>query len=810
MKRLFVLVFLLPVTLQAQTRALSGKVTDGSGAVIVGATVNIYERDGRERVTATTRNDGTYLFENLTAGEHLAEVIAQGFAPATKIIRFGEPESLEPRALDFSLGVAGVQEQVIVTASGTAQSVDELSKALTVITSQQIEQRDEYLIADALRTTPGMRVIQLGGPGQFTRLSVRGLRPNDTALTIDGLRFRDAADTDYGAGPTTFLSDLQLVNNDRVEVLRGSGSALYGSNATGAVINVITGQGSGPLRSTLQAEGGGLGFTRVLANFSGGALHDKLFYSAGANNMRVFGGLDGHDDTRNTGGQGQVGYNFTPLISLTGRFYGSNGYAYTNTSPSVAPGLPPVPPGTLIPAIALPLDVQRMLEQRGIPLNATNYTRGNATFIPDLDDPDSRRNSHYTSGALTFSHRFNQQASYRVSYQRVSTSRRYLQGPLGIGGVQPKFTTDSSYNGTVDTFNSHGDFGIGSHQTLSAGYEYEREGYENPRTDQNPDLTKRVNAFTAIGLRSHSFFVQDQTRLAADRLQLSTAFRTQGFQLTQPVFQGAPSRYQNVSLTNPRRAYTGDVSIAWFFRSSGTKIRAHGGNTYRAPSAFERFGSGYSTGAFTPYGDPQLRPERAIAVDAGLDQSLLKNRVRLGATYFYTRLQEVIQFVSLPSTDPYQRVAGGYANIGGGLARGVELTAEVSPTRTLTVSGAYTYTNAILKTTTRPGLLIIPGTSKDLFTFFVNQNIRRRWDVTFDFWGASEYSPSFPTPSATSLFLVTGPKKGDLGVSYTLPVTDKRNVRFYTKIQNVFNNTYFEQCYRSPGIWAIAGMAVKF
>ena len=118
--------------------------------------------------------------------------------------------------LDFALEIAGVSETVLVTAAGTPQTVDEVSKAVSVVTAQEIEQRNEYSIGEALRTVPGLRVQQLGGPGTFARIQTRGLRDSDTAILVDGLRLRDAASTQGDA--TSFIEEMFTVNSDRLEV----------------------------------------------------------------------------------------------------------------------------------------------------------------------------------------------------------------------------------------------------------------------------------------------------------------------------------------------------------------------------------------------------------------------------------------------------------------------------------------------------------------------------------------------------------------------------------------------------------------
>src|ERR1044072_8002848 len=101
-----------------------------------------------------------------------------------------------------------------------------------------------------------------------------------------------------------------------------------------------------------------------------------------------------------------------------------------------------------------------------------------------------------------------------------------------------------------------------------------------------------------------------------------------------------------------RSAYTFDGSASYFFDKTGTKLRAHVGNGYRVPSLFERFGpffSSFGTPEFVALGDPNLQPEKTIAFDGGLEQTLFKNKARLSATYFYTKLIDTIGFGNVVS-----------------------------------------------------------------------------------------------------------------------------------------------------------------
>jgi outer membrane cobalamin receptor len=304
--------------------------------------------------------------------------------------------------------------------------------------------------------------------------------------------------------------------------------------------------------------------------------------------------------------------------------------------------------------------------------------------------------------------------------------------------------------------------------------------------------------------------------LLQGRLQLAGSFRVQLFSLDRPEFTPlASAPYSGQTFTAPPAAQTGDGSGAYFFHKTGTKIRAHVGKGYRAPSLYERFGTYYSSYGYSTYGDPRLRPERSIAVDGGVDQTLWNSRVRLSATYFYTRLQELIIYdaagVIQPAVDPYGRY-GGYLNTNGGLARGVELGATAAPMRSLTLTSAYTYTNARERTPLDAGVLrtyIIPDHQ---FSVAATQRISPRLTVVFDLLASSNYlAPIYdPITYASRAYRFPGIAKAQLGASYRLPLGETQALRLFVKADNLFNQTYFESGFRTPGITAQGGMQYQF
>lgn len=797
----FFLLFAISRTSSAQMLgSISGMVRDPQGKAVAGAAVAIFSRAGDARGNTTSDAGGAYRFNRLPDGEYILQAQAPGFARfVTEDMRVDHGDT---STLDLQLQLAGLQQRVVVTASNTPQTPDELSKALTVVDRQQMDQRYEFAISEVLRPTPGLRVQQLGGPGAFTAIRLRGLRNQDTAVLVDGLRFRDASATQADA--SGLLEDVLVTNVDHVEVLRGSGSSLYGTNAIGGVINVITDEGGGRTRGSVLLEGGSLGLFRGRAQLAGGLNDNRIQYSAGLVHLNVTNGLDRDSPARNTSGQGRISIRVSPDTQLTARFYSADSFVKLKSSPSTAGNLPPI---GIIDAFPLSgSDLHRY--EAGTPIS--QLTVGKATFIPSPDDPDSTRAAQFLSGALTLSGRPSQSLGYSLSYQGLATIRKFGNGPAGVG-FQPQGSTRSDFNGRIQTLNARINYQVRPSNLVSGGYEFEDENFSSfsldflsPATASSADVTQHSN----------TIFLQDQQRLLGDRMQISGAFRIQSFSLQHPQFtplSGAP--FLDLTFSSPPTAYTGDGSIAYFLRQSGTKIRAHVGRGYRSPSLFERFGAGFDVDfGYSVYGDPRLRPERSIAVDGGIDQAFFHQRLRTSITYFYTRLQDVIIFdfsgVISPRTDPFGRF-GGYRNTKGGLARGMEFSALLSATRLLDVSVAYTYTNAIERTPIVVGVLRSFLTPNNQLSAVVTQHLGQRFVVTFDVTASSNYLGQI-FGRTNRAYRFDGIKKADIGVSYRIPLAEFKAIRVFAKADNLFNQTYYESGFRTPGVTGVSGLQFEF
>ena len=241
-------------------------------------------------------------------------------------------------------------------------------------------------------------------------------------------------------------------------------------------------------------------------------------------------------------------------------------------------------------------------------------------------------------------------------------SVHFAHGPLGFG-FQPNIVTQTSlYDGTVHTGNVHVNWTPNRENTLTAGYEFESERFGN----DGKTTSGTQNYFVKAGQKSNTFYAQDLVSLLDGKLQLAGSVRVQRYKLHRPEFSLNNAPYNNLTLIDPPTAYTFDGSAAYYVRKSGTKFRAHVGNGYRVPSLYERFGSFFNTfpsNSFVAIGDPFLKPEKTIAFDAGIEQNAANDRVRFSATYFYTRLTDIIGYANpVPNIGTTTRPFGGYQN----------------------------------------------------------------------------------------------------------------------------------------------------
>ena len=141
---------------------------------------------------------------------------------------------------------------IVVTATRSPVNLSQIASSVTVIDEREIRRKNKQTVVELLRDVPGLNLAQSGGVGQNTRIFMRGTNSNHTLVMMDGVALNDPSDT---ANAYDF-SNLTTDNIERIEILRGAQSTLYGSQAIGGVINIITKKGSGAPRHSAFAEYG--------------------------------------------------------------------------------------------------------------------------------------------------------------------------------------------------------------------------------------------------------------------------------------------------------------------------------------------------------------------------------------------------------------------------------------------------------------------------------------------------------------------------------------------------------------------------
>ncbi|KPL68380.1 hypothetical protein SZ64_09760 [Erythrobacter sp. SG61-1L] len=156
-------------------------------------------------------------------------------------------------------GVAGEEGEteeatIVVTANRAPMRLDQVGQSMTVLDIKAIEASQAVGVTELLSQTPGVQFSRNGGPGKSTSLYVRGAETGQTVVLFDGVRLHDPSTTDGGAT----LADVMVGDIGRIEVLRGAQSTLWGSQAIGGVINIISREPKKPFEADFQAEAGEL------------------------------------------------------------------------------------------------------------------------------------------------------------------------------------------------------------------------------------------------------------------------------------------------------------------------------------------------------------------------------------------------------------------------------------------------------------------------------------------------------------------------------------------------------------------------
>ncbi len=236
---------------------ISGQVTDPEGRAVAGAHVIVSTPLGT-LVDRETDSSGQFIIGSLGGGAYDLRVVSEGFEadPIHVVVNADETPTVNVR-----LRLSAVVESVVVSAAQIELPLTRAADTVTVVTARDLQVRQIDTVADALRLVPDLGVTTSGDRGAITSLFPRGGASNYTLVLVDGIRANS-----FGGGYD--FGHLAVADIDRIEIVRGPESALFGADAIGAVVQIVTRRGGKP-RGEASLEGGSQGTERVETSAAG-------------------------------------------------------------------------------------------------------------------------------------------------------------------------------------------------------------------------------------------------------------------------------------------------------------------------------------------------------------------------------------------------------------------------------------------------------------------------------------------------------------------------------------------------------------
>jgi len=638
-------------SLQAQSKSddahLQGTLVDpsGAGAAEVQITAQLESLPNSQVFRAASASDGGYRLAFPSGRYHLhisrTSLVARDF-----IFDFAAGES---RTLDLRLDLEPLSSSVVVTAQGEPTLAQDTSESVTEITREEIDQRQSVPLADLLLYTPGIAIGKTGAEGGLTSFFLNGGNSYQAKVLVDGTPVN-------APGGAIDVSNFTLDNIDKIEVVRGAESAIYGTDAVSGVIQLFSHRGDTRVPEfSAFAEGGSFSSARGGAQLSG--LLGNFDYS-GATSYFETDGQGPNDSFRNRTLSGNLGYRLsdTSQLRLTLR---------NNTSDAGIPG-------------------QTLLEPPSLhQINDLNNFSANGRW-------DFTTGSHWhdqISGAEAYSRTFS--ANPIQSFYATDPLAGCPQSnPAAV--ATPEFC-DFTSPGSTSVFNRSS---VNAQSTYlvakfsaTAGYQYEIE---------NGDIS-----FLGIGhLRRNNqggfldFRYQPISRVVLDFAGRAEANGNFGTRVVPRLGASAALRYGH--------GFWGD-----------TRYRVAYGQGIVEP----QFSQSYGSDPCDP-GNPALKPEESKTWTTGIEQKLANDRVKISAEYFSNRFYDIISFTScfpgsgcgVPQPLGCPSFWGNYFNTDLARARGVNLAAETHLLHWLSLSGNYSYDDSrVLKSPNAFDLAEVPG-----------------------------------------------------------------------------------------------------
>jgi vitamin B12 transporter len=613
------LVSVVAVTRTVEAAVLAGRALDPDDRGVSSARIVVTGPLGTvaEAVTGPT---GDFTFDRLPDGEYDLVVSASGFRAAPERVTLSGDER---REVTVRLRLAAISESVVVSASPIEVARSTAPASLTVVTGEDLATHQVEGVGDALRQVPGLSVARSGGRGALTSVFPRGGASNYTLVLVDGVR----ANSFGGAYDFAHLTTADI---DRVEIIRGPQSALYGAEAIGAVVQVITRRGGAPRIDGL-IEGGGYGTARATVGASGGG-RGSWSWGLGAEHAQS-------DGETGTTASGERISNDDYTRSYAG---GTLGFAKAGGLDFALTG-----------AIAQ--------DERGFPGPWGSDPVG---AFPGIDRVSRGTNDTRRIG-IRLAHPWTTSVRQRVEVGYFDLASDFVS-PYG-----PSSSGTRRFDARLQE-----DLALGPHVGVSAGGELVDERGRSTYVMGNAGSPIPIDREVAGLFGEVRWLPQSRTNITAGaRLEHIVRDDVEPDPAAFPPRPAFPR--QVVTSVNPKVAVSYRLTRDAEARDT-TRIRASAGTGIRPPDVFEI--------AFTDNSD--LRPERSRSAEVGVEQLWAGGALVVDAAFFWNRYDDLIVTVGRALSDASRYRSD---NISNARARGLELQGRTRLVRGLSVGAAYTW-----------------------------------------------------------------------------------------------------------------------
>jgi vitamin B12 transporter len=614
-------VLVLPTFPQSQfaDAHLCGTLTDLSGAAIADVLITT-QLEGpsasspQQSVTSST--DGSFRI-SLSPGKYRIHFSLTPFASRDLVVELAGGTT---HTQDIRLELAPLSDQVLVTAQSEPIPDQQSSAPNSIIGRQEIERRQSVFFPDLLTYSPGVSFARTGTNGSTASLFLNGGNSSFTKVLVDGSPINPP-------GGAVDFSVLTTDNIDKVEIVRGAESAIYGTDAVSGVVQLFSHRGTTAIPAfSIFGEGGSYSSGRAGGQFSG--LLGRFDYSAAASYLQTA-GPNPNSDYSNRSFSGNFGYSFSDSNQVRLSIRNNSGDA----------GIPGeigfTPPS---------------LHQR------YNQDLFSANLLWNFDTGTHWHNQLMGAESFTRQHSFNLQQSFYATNENAFCPQA---NPSAVATSEfCDYTYDSRYQYNRASFNAQTTY-TARIFSATAGYQYE---VENGALSYLPEPHIRRNNQGGY----LDFRVMPIPRLSLDfglRAEANANFGTR-------VVPRAGASY----LLRNGRGFLGDTHLQAFY-----------GQGIKEP----RFDQTYGFDVCDP-GNPNLKPEASKNWSAGIDQKFSSDRIRVSANYFYDRFYDMISLGQGPSTSACAYFYT-YFNTDLAYSRGANISAEVRATKWLFIAGNYTY-----------------------------------------------------------------------------------------------------------------------